>query len=344
MEHLGRPFQVLFLLYLLPWSFCVGGALMSACGVTLHAIFPVFSDPAHGKLAFGILSSLTGLLLVFLGGYRLFDRVMKVCIAIMFVTVVCTAVLIRPDWSAIATGFFIPRIPRLDQGGLVWTIALMGGVGGTLTVLCYGYWIREEKRDGAEALGICRLDLACGYLMTAIFGIAMIIIASRVTPEETGKGAGLIVLLAQRLGEVLGPAGQWLFLIGAFGAVFSSLLGVWQSVPYIFADFSGMALGESREKRRERTSSASMTYRTYLCLLALVPMLNLLFSFKAIQKYYAVVGAAFIPFLAFILLYLNGRQTWVGDTLKNRPLTNAVLVVALLFFIAAGYFQIMGTG
>jgi len=35
---------------------------------------------------------------------------------------------------------------------------------------------------------------------------------------------------------VVGPAARWAFLVGAWGAVFSSLLGVWQSVPYLFAD------------------------------------------------------------------------------------------------------------
>jgi hypothetical protein len=51
----------------------------------------------------------------------------------------------------------------------------MGGVGGTVTVLCYGYWIREENRQGAEDLRVCRIDLAVGYLMTALFGMAMVI-------------------------------------------------------------------------------------------------------------------------------------------------------------------------
>ena len=41
-----------------------------------------------------------------------------------------------------------------------------------------------------------------------------------------GGGATLLVDLAARLGERIGPVGSWLFLIGAAGAVFSSLLGV----------------------------------------------------------------------------------------------------------------------
>ena len=83
--------------------------------------------------------------------------------------------------------------------------------------------IREEGRRGAEDLRLCRIDLATAYAMTALFGIAMVIIASHLHIE--GKGAGLMVVLAERLGESLGPVGRWAFLIGTLGAVFSSLLG-----------------------------------------------------------------------------------------------------------------------
>lgn len=60
----------LFLPYLLLWSFFVGSALMSACGVTLHAILPVFENAATGKIVFGIVSSLLGLALVLAGGFK----------------------------------------------------------------------------------------------------------------------------------------------------------------------------------------------------------------------------------------------------------------------------------
>ena len=130
---------------------------------------------------------------------------------------------------------FVPTIPKFGTEGLPWTVALLGGVGGTLTVLCYGYWIRETGRKSEEDLRVCRVDLAVGYTMTAVFGLCMVIIGSEVQVE--GKGAGLIAALAAQLEESLGPVGKWAFLIGAWGAVFSSLLGVWQSVPYIFSDF-----------------------------------------------------------------------------------------------------------
>ena len=109
-------------------------------------------------------------------------------------------------------------------------VALIGGVGGTLTVLCYGYWIREEGRHGVEHLRSCRIDLATAYAMTAIFGLAVVVIGSRLGPLP-GGGATLVVAVARELEVALGEIGaiaKWAFLIGAWGAVFSSLFGVWQ--------------------------------------------------------------------------------------------------------------------
>src|ERR671920_628986 len=41
----GRPVQWLFLVYLLVWSWAVGSALISACGVAGNAAFALFEQP-----------------------------------------------------------------------------------------------------------------------------------------------------------------------------------------------------------------------------------------------------------------------------------------------------------
>ena len=328
-SRLGRGVVWLFMPYLLLWSFFVGSAQMSATGVTLHAMLPIFDDAVRGKVVFGIASGLTGLVLVWIGGYRLFEHVMRACIGVMIVTIVLTAALLWPGTGAVLEGLFIPRIPDAGGQGIAWTIALIGGVGGTLTVLCYGYWLREEGITSRNDLRLCRIDLGTGYLMTAVFGIAMVIVGSSVSIE--GGGAKLLVTLSNRLEEEMGPAGKWLFLVGTLGAVFSSLLGVWQCVPYLFADCWGLL----REEKREalvRVDTRSAPYRSYLVLIATVPMLGLLLSFREIQMVYAVIGALFFPVLALALLVFNGQSAWVGRNFTNRPLTVIALVVVLIFF------------
>lgn len=331
-RHFGRLTGWVFLAYLVFWTFFVASALMGACGVTLHAMIPVFDDARDGKIVFGILSSLTGAAFVVRGGYPLFSRIMQVCIGLMFVTVVVTAVILWPGTGEVLRGLFVPSIPEFDGGGLAWTIALMGGIGGTVTVLCYGYWIREVNRSGKEDLRNSRIDLAVAYAVTALFGIAMVIIGS--TIEIEGRGATLLVSLSDKLVENLGTTGRWIFLAGALGAVYSSLLGVWQAVPYLFADLWGLLRGPAglNEGAESRVDTRSTAYRGYLAAMALLPMAGLFRGFGEVQKFYAIVGAWFFPFLALALLILNGRSDWVGEGYRNRPLTVAVLVAVLLFF------------
>ena len=335
-RYLGRPASYFFLAYLLIWSFTVGRALVSACGVTAHALAPIFPDPVTGKVVFGVAHSLAGVILVLVGGFRLFERVMSVSIGLMFVTVITTAVTLRPDLSAVVRGALVPTIPRLGEGGLVLTVALLGGVGGTVTLLCYGYWIREVGREGPEDLRLCRWDLATGYAATAVFGLGMVIVGSTVQVE--GGGATLLVDLASRLGETLGPFGKAFFLIGAWSAVASSLLGVWQSVPYLFADLWRLLMG-SKEGRVEDVDTSGLPYRAFLVTLGVASIAGLFSSFVHIQIVYAVLGALFVPMLAMALLVLNGRRRSMG-ALRNGPLARIALLGALALFLVFGCIQI----
>ncbi len=337
MSHLGRPARYGFLVYFVAWSFMVAAALMSACGIAAQAILPLSSDPFKGKVVYGILFSILGVVLVRLGGYRLFEKVMKICIASMFVTVVLTAVLLKPGWEEVISGLLLPTISRFDGEGLAWTIALMGAVGGTVTVLCYGYWIREEGRFGPDDLAVCRIDLGIAYFMTALFGICMVVVGSTVQVE--GKGATLIIRLADQLLSELGTVGKWAFLVGALGAVFSSLLGVWQSIPYLSTDLWILVKG-NRVPDPGPIDMRSRSYRGSLYAVATVPMIGLWVGFAPMQKAYAILGAVFMPLLALALLLLNGRARWVGKRHRNHPLTSAILVFILFFFLVAGWFAI----
>lgn len=344
-RHLGRPVLWGFLVYLVIWSFAVAAALMSACGAAAHAIFPVFETPDRDKVFYGVLHSLLAIGLIKLGGYRLFSRIMGVCIAIMFVVVVATALALAPAWSKVATGLVLPRIPQVGGDGIPWTVGLMGGIGGTVTVLCYGYWIREEGRTSAEELATCRIDLAVGYAMTALFGLAMVVIGHQVG-TVSGRGASLIANIAEvlktRLGG-LGPGARWAFLVGAWGAIFSSLLGVWQSVPYLFTDlWLQMRSARGRDmSERPGVSTRAGAYQFCLYALALVPALGVcLLGFEHVIKWYSVIGALFIPMLALALLVLNGRAQWITPAYRNSRLTTVFLAGSVVFFVYVGWLAI----
>lgn len=338
MRNLAAPIRWMFFTYLVVWSYLVAMALMSACGVAIQAILPFFDDASTGKVVYGITQSFIAVGLVRLGGYQLFEKLMSLCVGLMFVVVVVTAIVLRPSIQDALAGMFIPTIPRLNDGGLGWTIALLGGVGGTVTVLCYGYWIREEGRESIDDLPASRLDLAVGYAMTGIFGLAMVVIGSRLQGLDT-KGADLVIQVANTLEAQLGGAGafaKWAFLAGAWGAFFSSLLGVWQSVPYLFADFWRLSSETGDQKSSPKIDTNGAMYKIHLYALAMVPISGLfIFDFKSAMKVNGIVGAMFIPMLAIALLLLNGPSKWMGSN-KNSVLTQVILFLTLVFFLFAG--------
>jgi len=348
--RLGWPLVVPFAVYFLLWSYYVGGALLKANAAVIGALLAtLFGDGVHDWLRSDVTlmaaASAAAAVLASRGGFRLFERVMAGCIAVMVLVVVVAAVLSKPPLGELAAGLLIPRVPLGDADQLRWTIALIGGVGGTLTILCYAYWMREAGRTAPNQLRACRLDLGLGYAMTALFAVSMVVIAAPLDPE--GRGSRFVVNLADALhaafaadySPVLADTMRLAFLLGAFGAVFSSLLGVWQAVPYVAADLWNMRRSVGRPAHHPAPPSTRSTpYRLYLVALAVVPLASVRVEFAAVQQLYGIVGALFVPGLALVLLLLNNRADLLAREHRNGWASNTVLAAALaVAALAAGF-------
>jgi len=328
-QRLPRIVSLYFLVYLVLWSFIVAAALIAGTGLAAHALYPGISV-AH----WGTLHSLAALGLVIRGRYALLEKIMKLFMVLMLVVVLICAVWVAPGLPDFPRNLLTPAIPK---GSAMFVVSVIGGVGGSVTLLCYGYWIRERNWNSSTDLRRSRLDLGVAYLLTGIFGIAIMIIAAGVQPEVV-SGPTMVLGLADSLAEVIGPAGKWCFLVGFWSAVFSSMLGVWQGIPYLFADFIGQFTAKPGTQIHVDTTSRA--YRGYLLYLALPPMLLLLAGKPVwLVIVYAVAGAFFMPLLAALLLYMNNRRDWLGR-LKNGTATNLVLLLSLLVFGLLFYTEI----
>lgn len=320
-DKLGAWIRWIFVAYLSLFTVVVGRALANACGVAGSALLPI-GDGSQSVVIWAVIHSLVGVAIVLRGSFQVFESIMSALIGLMFVTVVGTTIIISPPLGEILSGL----VPSVPQGGTSWVMGLLGGVGGTVTLLSYGYWIQEQRRRGPGMLNTCRIDLTVGNAVTAVFGICVVVIGSQI--DVKGGGSALATQMADRLAEAAGPAGRWIFLVGFWGAVFSSLLGVWQSIPYLFADFMRLRTGSQVELRK------STPYRLWVLLVAIVPLFMLNAPVREIQLSYGVLGAMFLPLLALTLLLLNTRPKWVGYAGRNPAWINAALGACLVFFAA----------
>jgi hypothetical protein len=332
--RLGRWIQWLFFAYLLLFTLVTSGMLASACGVAAAALFPI-AELQTARLAWAAVHALTGAALVWFGGYALLKRVLAVCVGAMFATVTLTAFLLAPDWAAVARGL----IPSLPDGSAGWVVGLIGAIGGTMALISYGYWIREENRTGQEGLRACRFDLLLSYAVIGVFGLAVVIIGSRL--QVQGQGNALALLLAEQLAASLGPSGKWIFLVGFWAAVFSALLGVWQSLPYLFTDFLWLRKGAGVGARPDVSVERSRPYRVYLAGMATIPLILVRWPVEQLQLAFGLTGAMLMPLLALTLLLMNNRVPWVGKQFRPSLPLNLILTAALLFFAFVGAREIL---
>jgi Mn2+/Fe2+ NRAMP family transporter len=337
-EHLPRWVKMYFAAYLLLWTVFVSAALTNATGLGFANLTGGAVPQAWGA----VLHSLVGFVLVWLGGYGKFETLMKILVGVMGFSILVCAALTMTEPAAAVRGLIVPTIP---EGSGAYVLSLIGGIGGSITMLSYNYWMREEKMQGAGFLSYVRADVAIAYIFTAVFGLSVMLIANRAfyLPGIALTDSQAVPKMAEMLGSILGPFGVYAYSLGFWAAVFASLLGVWQSVPYLYADLYGIQKGLSPEARKAMTQVTSTPYRLALIFITLVP-LPFAFTGRPIGVIiaYTIVGSFFVPFLAATLLYLNNRVAWPEPIARNNWLTNLLLVAILALFVAVGLQEIAG--
>lgn len=318
--------------YIIIWGFVYGATAMSSSALPLAAAFPSIS-----LTTWAIMMGLLGFVMVWFGRYAMFERITAALVGVMFVVVVGLAIIAVPHVPSMFTGL----IPLIPDGGLMYTLALAGGVGGTITLAAYGYWLREKGWITPEWMRVMRIDNAAAYVLTGIFVIAMLIVGAEVVRSAgvslSARDEGLLDLrsvLSERYGATVGTG----FLVGFWAASFSSLIGVWNGVSLMFADYWGNIRGLNSGHADTRVGGKY--FRFYLVWLTFPPML--LFQLDrpiGLILAYGVLGALFMPFLAITLLGLL-NSTRVAAEWRNGLFTNIALAVCTLIFAVLGASQL----
>ncbi|WP_017593637.1 Nramp family divalent metal transporter [Nocardiopsis potens] len=319
-SSLGRWTTFYFAPYIVIWGFVYGATAMSATGLPLAALFPVL--PLEG---WAVIAGLAGLALVWFNRYAVFEKIVTGFVGLMFVTVVGLAIYVGPNVLEAVKGL----VPLLPAGSAFYTMGLIGGVGGTITMAAYGYWVNAKGWKDSTWMRMMRLDNRVAYITTGVFVIAMLIVgaellyASGIALTEGDQG---LIQLGEVLEERFGPFVSVLFLIGFFAAAFSSIIGVWHGVSLMFADFVNHL--RKRPNRPVAETERGWPFRAYALWLTFPPMLLLLLGrpFQLVIVY-GVLGAFFMPFLAFTLIWLlNSSRTpreWRNGLISNTGLTIA---------------------
>jgi Mn2+/Fe2+ NRAMP family transporter len=317
-DHLPRGVLLAFFAYFVIWSYMVSSALVSASALVPTAIMPGVPLPV-----WGLLHAVAAFVLVYLGRYTQLLGFMKWIISLKFGAVIGTVLLILlwsgADWSSIGA--------RSDVSG-AYVLSLIGGIGGTVTLLSYSYWMREGGWFTTDRLPTARIDLTVSFALAFVFALSMMFLSSQIqwSGQILDEGPRLCLLLADRIGEEIGPIGRAVFLAGFWGAAFSAVVGVWHGVPFLFDDFVHLW------RRSPAQGQRGAPYRWWAAYLTLASISALLLQRPVWLVFaYTVVGSMFFPFVIATLLWLNNSKL-IPPALRNGVTVNSVLAAALLLY------------
>jgi Mn2+/Fe2+ NRAMP family transporter len=189
--------------------------------------------------------------------------------------------------------------------------------------------MREAGWSGPDRIRFARYDLAVSFGMVFLFALAMIFLATQIPWEGAvlDEGPGFALLLGNRIGAEIGPVGRGIFLAGFWGAAFSSVVGVWHGVPYLFDDWLHLW------QRRAPTGQRGGAYRAWAVVLT-GAAISAMFLGRPVWFVFAytVIGSLFFPFVIATLLWMNNSHH-VPSPWRSTRLVNAVLGASLLLYL-----------
>jgi Mn2+/Fe2+ NRAMP family transporter len=187
-------------------------------------------------------------------------------------------------------------------------------------------WMRVMRVDAWLSMFIYTVGTICFYLL----GAAVL----HATGQEVA-GDQMVPALSSMYVEAFGPAGGYVFLVGAFVVLFSTVFVSTASNARLFADGAvlfGVVRAPSPERRARLVRAASVGIPVFLVIVYLI---------VGAPVYLVMVGALaqalMLPFLAFGALYLRYRLT--AESLRPGLTWTLLLWLAFASMTAVGLYQ-----
>jgi Mn2+/Fe2+ NRAMP family transporter len=282
-----------------------------------------------------VITVLSGLFLLGRDIYTKLENLMKLLLALMTLCFIGLALWSAPDVVGIAKGVFGFGIPK-DVGGygaFLVAVSLVGAVAGSISNFLYPYFLKEKGWIGPEHKRLQRNDILFAIIMVIILDLAIWIVGAEVL-KPNGIEVKNLSDLAQALAMQFGTLGFIMFYLGAFGALYSSLIGF--AVGY--AKFITDAFQTLKKERKEQFGGEieKDPFYRWLVLFFLVspivwsiPGMPGFITMVVVVSVFSVVG---IPVIAIGLLFMSNKKSLIGDY-RNNWFENLILVATTILAI-----------
>lgn len=324
-----------------------GSGIIGGVGQTLNLFLPQISGTVWAMVA-----AISVMALLFRGYY---GSVEKICVGMVvsftFVTIACAVLLGWTPFAPTAEDFLSGLRLGLPEGGIAVAFAAFGLTGvGAAELIMYPYWCLEKgyarfvgpRIEGPAWEGrargwirVMQADVFVAMVLYTTATVAFYILGAAVLGGMGTVPAGyeMVSTLSNMYTSTLGPGAFYLFLVGAFFVLYSTLFSSVASNSRVITDFLHL-LGVARID-----SESQLLFWRRVVIVGVPTLYVVLYGWVAQPVVMVIIGgivqACMLPVIGFSTIYLRYRHT---DRSIRPSLTIDVLLwtcstVMLLFAV-----------
>lgn len=241
------------------------------------------------------------LILVFLGSFKMLERLLTALVGLMAVIFVTTMIVAKPDLGQVLSGAFIPRIP---QNSLLTVIAVIG-----TTIVPYNFFIHAASAKNnwkdPDELELSKWDIYFSITVGGLITAAILITSATLM---RGMDVQTAADLSIQLEPLLGKFAKYFLSIGLFAAGLSSAIATPLGASYTLAGLLGWKYDNS-DKRFKYTN----------IIIVLIGIIGSGTGFNPISLILAsqALNGITLPVVVIFLVIATSRRKILGEYINN---------------------------
>lgn len=319
---LVRGFSILLVLS----AIVIGNAAYEAGNISGAVLgITALVDPLEislGEFSLNIWSVVIGAVaftLLFLGNYKVLERVFIGLVAIMSISFIITAILTRPDLSLIFQGLLVPK---LGADRILTVIALVGTTVVPYNLFLHASLVSEKWKDPSK-LPLARKDLIIAIVLGGIVSMAIVICAATPNLINVSSAADLAVGLE----PLFGRYATWFIAIGLLSAGITSAITAPLAAAFVAKGCFGWKEGMT-----------SIKFRAVWMVILLLGIFFSSLQLKPVEiiQFAQVANGLLLPIIAIFLFWIVNRSSVMGRY-KNTLIQNifGILIISIAIFLGA---------
>ena len=314
-----------FLLILIVSSILIGNAAYEAGNITGASlgISGIINYEAINNIPLFI--GIIAFVILYQGNYKIIERSLIILVLLMSLSFFLTAIITRPDISALLAGIFTPKV---NEKSILIVLGLIG-----TTVVPYNIFLHSslviEKWDSIKKLKTARIESFISIFLGGIVSLSIIVTAASVNTQDVDS----IIDLAKGLEPLYGKFAIYFLGIGLFASGITSSITAPLAASYVAKSCFGW-----------KGSMKSKKFRLVWILVLLFGVIVSMIDINPIEiiKFAQFSNSLLLPIIAIILLWIvnNNRITGSQYSYNYQNIFGAIIIIISIVLGARGIISI----